>query len=186
MSNAIDKLKKMHSAVSIESKDFSLKEIFAGKETEAVLIVTGLASKFVPKYHSDSNYGYHTMIYLIDGKKTGAFSNALYEFAKFFYIGAQLDPNAEFNKIMFTDGFIQVRVSKVDLGKGKTTYNFEILDGEVDKIERIGLNNQGNNIFEITEGLAALPGETMSQYVVDPAAEEAAAATEENTNKSKK
>ena len=71
------------------------------------------------------------MIYLEDGRKVGAFSNALYTFAEFFYKGAGLDPASLFNKIDFKDGFIVCKVTKVELDGKKSTYNFEIADGEM-------------------------------------------------------
>lgn len=144
MSNAIDKIKKLHSAMSIERKDISLKDLVskeAEKDGTVTVEIIGFASKFVPKYHNENNQGYHTMIYLKDGRKTGAFSNALYDFARFFYEGAGMDTTAEFNKLMLAEnGFLKVKVSPVKLDGGKSTYNFEIVDGDVDtsKLERIG------------------------------------------------
>jgi hypothetical protein len=146
MSNAIERIKKLHTAMSIERKDISLKDLVAkeGKNGAVTIEIVGLASKYVPKYHNENNQGMHTMIYLKDGRKTGAFSNALYDFARFFYEGAQMDTKAEFNKIMFTDkGFLKVNVAVVELEKGKTTYNFEIMDGLVENVERFG-NLPGN------------------------------------------
>lgn len=130
----------MHAARSVEQKDLSLKDFFTGKEKEAVLEITGLASKYVPKYHNENNPGYHTMIYLKDGRKTGAFSNALFEFAKFFYELAGLDVDSTFNKLEFPNGVLKVKVIKVDLDKGKTTYNFEIIEegSELNGVARMG------------------------------------------------
>jgi hypothetical protein len=152
MSKLLENIKKAHQARSIEKKDFSLTELFTGKETETTLKVIGFASKLVEKYKSESNAGFHTMVYLQDGQKTGAFSNALYEFAKFFYEGAGLDADSSFNKVEFPNGHIEVKVSKIDLGKGKTTYNFEIVDGEINGIARMGkLENSAPMLLEAGE-----------------------------------
>lgn len=133
----VEQLKKAHSARSIEQKDLSLKDFFSKDVQTVTLQITGFASKLVEKYKSDTNAGYHTMIYLKDGKKTGGFSGALYDIAKFFYEAAGLDLNSTFNKIELT-GYIDVKVSIIDLGKGHTTYNFEILDGVVTGYSRMG------------------------------------------------
>lgn len=142
MSNAIDKIKKLHSAMSIERKDITLQDLVSqegNKEGIAIVEITGLASKYVPKYHNENNQGFHTMVYLKDGRKTGGFSNALYDLARFFYDGAGMDATSTFNKVEFSSGgFIKVAISKVKLDGGKSTYNFEILDGEVNGVERMG------------------------------------------------
>lgn len=153
-SNAIENIKKLHSAMSIERKDISLKELVAAeadkKSKVLVMNVAGFASKYVPKYHNENNQGFHTMIYLTDGRKTGAFSNALYELAQFFYKGAGLSEHEKFNKIMFNEGgFIQIAVTVVELDSKKTTYNFEILDGNVDKgVETMGQISGGTLLLE--------------------------------------
>lgn len=144
MSNAIDKIKKLHSAMSIERKDISLKDLVsneADKKTGTVVVdIVGFASKYVPKYHNENNAGMHTMLYLADGRKTGGFSNALFELAQFFYKGAGQDPFAQFNKVEFTQGdFVKVGITHVKLDGGRTTYNFEIVDGMVEHgIEKVG------------------------------------------------
>lgn len=132
----IDRIKKMHSAVSIEKKDYSFKDLF--KDNESVTLeIQGLATKFVPKYAKEENAGYHTTVYLKNGEKTGCFSGALLEFANFFYSNANMDTKADFNKITF-DGSIIVKVTKIKLDGGRSTYNFEIVDGVVNGIERMG------------------------------------------------
>lgn len=141
MSNAIENLKRMYSAQAIEAKDISLQDLVnkEGKDGSIVIRINGIASKFVKKYASENNYGYHTMLYMIDGRKTGAFSNALYDFARFLYAGAKLNTDAEFNKIEFPeDGFLEIKVTVIKLDSKKSTYNFEIVDGLVDKVARIG------------------------------------------------
>lgn len=143
MSNAIDKIKKLHSAMSIERKDINLRDLVLTEKDKKTNILTidvvGFASKFVAKYCNENNQGYHTMVYLKDGRKTGAFSNALYDFAKFFYEGAGMDTTKDFNKLMLQEGgFLKIAVCVVELDAKKTTYNFEIVDGDVSKFERIG------------------------------------------------
>lgn len=134
--NLIEKIKKMHSAISIEKKDYSFKDMF--KETDVVVLdIKGLATKFVPKYAKEENAGFHTTVYLTNGEKTGCFSGALLEFANFFYSNADMDTKADFNKITF-DGHLQVKVTKIKLDGGRFTYNFDIMGGEVSHIERIG------------------------------------------------
>lgn len=142
--NAIDKIKKLHSAMSIERKDIALKDLVANEADKktgiAVIEITGIASKYVPKYHNENNQGFHTMLYLKDGRKTGGFSNALLELAQFFYKGAGQDPHSTFNKVEFKEGdFVKVGIAVVKLDGGRTTYNFEIIDGVVEHgIERLG------------------------------------------------
>lgn len=148
--NRIEMLKKMHSARAIKRKDFSFKHIFEGSVKEIkpdenrsiILEIIGFESKFVPKYEKDTNSGFHTTIFLKNGKTTGAFSNALNEFANFFYEGAGLDINDTFKKIDFLGaadkaGFIKVQVTKIDLDSNKTTYEFVLLDGEVEGLKKL-------------------------------------------------
>jgi len=163
----IDQLKKMYSAMAIEKKDISLQDLVNQKGKDGVIEVeiVGLASKLVPKYQNATNDGYHTMVYLKDGKKTGGFSNALHQFANFFYEGAGLDTEAAFNRVNFNEkSFIKARISIVKFtdvmdGKtvNKTTYNFELLDGDVEKVERIA-QFSGNTPLLI-EGVDQEPGE---------------------------
>lgn len=151
MSNSLmDKIKKMHSAVSIEQKDYSLKEIVNKNTPEAILEIKSLSSKFVAKYHKDGNEGYHTTIQTSDGKRTGCFSGALLEFARFFYSNAKMDTTSDFCKITF-DGFIKVKVTYVPLDAGRSTYNFEILDGEIKGLELMGGGDAGGNLL-LTSG----------------------------------
>lgn len=184
MSKLLDQIKRAHSARSIEAKDFSLSELFTGDVDAVTLKVTGFASKLVDKYVSENNKGYHTMIYLLDGKKTGAFSNALHEFAAFFYENVGLDVNDTFNKVMFPNGHLEVLVSVVQLDKKKSTYNFEILDGEIKgftKQGRVEINQ--SLLIEDTEPLA------LPETVIDAASENLPVPepeTEETPTKKKK
>lgn len=149
MSKTIDQLKKLHQAQAITKKDFSIKALFENNKAAkpyqnddgtATLEIVGFSSKLVPRYISETNAGYHTTVFLKDGKKTGAFSGALLELASFFYQAAQLDVSAPFNQIMFNESdFVKVKVSKVDLSEGHMTYNFELVDGQLDKgVEILG------------------------------------------------
>lgn len=177
MSNKmIENLKKLHSAQAVEKKDFSLADCFDSKTKEVVLSITGLASKFVPKYKNENNPGFHTMMYLKDGQKTGAFSTALHEFASFFYEKAGLDPEEKFNKIMF-NGSIDVKVSKIALDGGRGTYNFEIIDGDATGAERMGQLAGG--------GIALLP-EVTTEAAEPNTGEEKKYPTDETPKKSRK
>jgi hypothetical protein len=131
----IDRIKAMHKAETIENKDYSLKQLFKNDNDVVQIEVVGLSSKRVPKYISEENDGYHTTLYLKNGEITGCFSGALHEFANFFYRHIGLDTTSDFNKVTF-DGFITVKITKIDLKKGRTTYNFEVIDGELRTIER--------------------------------------------------
>lgn len=138
-SSMVQNLKKLHDMTSVEKKDISLKDLVAAAGKQCIISVTGFASKLVPKYTSNENRGYHTMVYTVnaDGEeiKTGAFSNALYDFAGFFYKCAGLDTTADFNKIIF-DKPVDVEISVVKLDGGKTTYNFDIVGGEMQQFEK--------------------------------------------------
>jgi len=143
--SAAEKLRKMYEAQSIEAKDFSLKDLFSlsasvkpyqNEDGTATLHVKGIASKFVPKYCNENNRGYHTTLYLTDGKKTGAFSNALLQFAEFFFGAAGVELN-EYARVTF-DGEVEILISKVDLAGSKTTYNIEYVGGEFTGLERLG------------------------------------------------
>lgn len=149
--STIEMLKKLHSAQAIEQKDYPLKDLFTSKEPTKTLQIVGFASKHVPKYEKEGNAGYHTTIYLSNGERTGCFSSALHDFAKFFYQTAGLDPADTFNKLMFTDGgFISAKVTKIPLAEGRTTYNFELLDGEFVTVERITNNSGGALLLAAT------------------------------------
>jgi hypothetical protein len=146
----VEALKKMHSAQAIEKKDFALQDLFDSKTKEVTIDVAGFASKFVPKYHKEDNPGFHTMIYLADGQKTGAFASSLWYFAQFFYEKAGLNPEDKFNKLMF-DGSLKVKVTLIPLENGsKKTYNFEIVEGEINGVERIGQGGSGIMLPEAT------------------------------------
>jgi hypothetical protein len=156
MNKIVENLKKMHDAQRIENKDFSLKHLFVlsnatinkltkpyqQEDGSAILPVVGLASKYVRKYDNENNPGYHTTVYLKDGKKTGAFSTALYEFAQYFYEQAGMGGDSTFKKLEF-NGCMNVKVTKVDLDGGHTTYNFEIVEGDVTGATLIGTGTGG-------------------------------------------
>lgn len=157
--NAIDKIMKLHAATSIEKKDIALRDLLirdGGKEKTVTVKIKGFASKYVPKYHNENNDGFHTMIYLDDEAKTktGCFSNALHELANFFYQGGGVDISAPFKKINFTDdAYIEVKITHVDLDAKKSTYNFEIVGGNVEanKIEMMG-QTAGSSPMLLTDG----------------------------------
>lgn len=151
MSNLLKQIKSVYSTQSIERKDISLKDLLnkEGKNDSIVVNITSFTSKLVPKYKNEHCYGMHTMITISDkikdGKKevervrkTGGFSNALFEFAKFFYNGVGLNPYDDFNKTELVGTGIQTRISIVKLDGGKSTYNFEILDGDVEGFRKMG------------------------------------------------
>lgn len=145
----MDRIKKLHQAQAIERKDISLKDLVAqeGKDGALTIKIKGFASKWVEKYASEDNKGYHTMVYLADGRKTGAFANSLYDLASFFYKGAGLNVGELFNKIDFKDGYIEVKVTTIELDKKKSTYNFEILDGEIGKCDLIGSTKDNDTLL---------------------------------------
>jgi hypothetical protein len=136
---AVEQLKKLHSAQSIERKDISLEKFLAKNGDDAghaTIAIGGLMSKFVPKYEKaeTGQRGFFTMIYDTNGLKIGAFSNALYEFASFFYSKLPgYDPDGRFFKFNFVGGdTLIVDVSEVPLDGGRSTYNFEILSGVIE------------------------------------------------------
>jgi hypothetical protein len=132
---AIEQLKRLHSAQAIERKDMGLRDYIAkfGTDGAADLAISGMMSKFIPKYEKDATgqRGYFTMLYLAGGMKIGAFSNALYDLATFFYSKLPgYSDDGHFFKFEFTCGdVLNVHVSTVPLDGGKSTYNFEIVDG---------------------------------------------------------
>lgn len=155
----IEKLKKAHQVMSIQKKDLSLKDFFQGKETEVEIEVIAISSKYVKKYdksQTNGSLGFHTTLYLKDGRVTGAFSNSLLELARFFYSSVGMNPNEEFNYLSFKtesqpDAFIKLLVTKISLDDNKTTYNFKIVDGLVGKVDMIG-NTQVNTNLLLEEG----------------------------------
>lgn len=130
------KLQKLYSMNGVESKDLSLKKLFDEEATKGKLEieVIGIGSKYVAKYDKPDTgcLGFHTMLYMRDGRKTGGFSNALHRFASFFFENLGLDPDASNNHIDLSgDDFIRVKITKVDLPDAKTTYDIEIIGGEL-------------------------------------------------------
>jgi len=158
MNKTVEMLKKMHNAQMIERKDISLQDLVnqEGKAGELTTEVVGFASKLVPKYKNDDNQGYHTTVYLKDGRITGAFSNALHEFANFFYEKAGLDIDQTFNKVTFPNGSLKLKISVVKLDAKKSTYNFEIVDGEITGIERNNGLGQVSNLLPESQELKAI------------------------------
>jgi hypothetical protein len=156
--SAIERLKKAHQVMSIQKKDLSLKDFFTGKTTEVEMEVIAISSKYVAKYDKSAengSRGFHTTIYLKDGRITGAFSNSLLDLAQFFYKSVGMNPDSEFNYLSFKteqqpDAFIKLLVSKIDLDQG-FTYNFRIQDGIIGQVERIGDPSQ-SNVLALTEG----------------------------------
>lgn len=157
-SSAIDQLKKLHSAQAIERKDISLEKYLAKNADEnghATIAIAGFMSKHIPKYEKAElgQRGFFTMLYNTDGVKIGAFSNALFEFATFFYSKAPgYDENGKFYKWEFTEGdMILVDVSEVNLDGGRSTYNFELLSGVLDhKVNVLFDPAQAGNLLGIT------------------------------------
>jgi hypothetical protein len=149
--NRIDAIKKAHEARRIKQKDYSFKNLFENKAKEKelkvdengaiVLEVVKIESKYVPKYHNENNQGYITTLTLKNGKTVGAFSNALHEFANFFYEGAGVNLDDTFKKVDIKGadnkpGFVKVKVTKIDLDGSKSTYEFEVIDGNVEGLTR--------------------------------------------------
>lgn len=127
----LEKLKKLHDMQSIKKKDISLRDLIAkeGKAGSVVLDVIGFESKFVPKYEQPGKcLGYHTTIFLSDGRTTGCFSNALYELAGFFYkLMPGYTEGLDFYPCHFTGGdVIVIEAETVALADNKSTYNFEV------------------------------------------------------------
>lgn len=130
--NLLEKIQKLHQQQSIEQKDFSFKDLF--KTTDVIeLDVKAIQTKLVEKYRTETQEGYYTMLKLTDGKKTGCFSNGLFQFAKFFFNNCGLDSKSVHNEIEF-DGYIKVKITKIYLKDAKTTYNFEVIGGDVKNI----------------------------------------------------
>lgn len=127
--NLVDKIKKVHGAMNVEKKDKSLKEIVQDKKPVTVT-VTAISSKFVPKYFNEQTgqKGMYTILYTEEHGKIGAFSNAMYEFGAFFFDALETREVSGYKKVEM-DGNLKVSISKVDLDGGKSTYNFEILEG---------------------------------------------------------
>lgn len=160
--NAIDQLKKLHAAQSIERKDINLKDyvtINALKTGVAVMELKGFMSKYVPKYDKPDKgqRGFFTMLYLTDGTKVGAFSEALYDFVSFFYSKAPgYSPDGRYFQFNLTGGdTILVDIQTVALDAGKSTYNFQIIGGEMThQVEILFDPAQAGNMIGTTNMLA--------------------------------
>ena len=142
----VQMLKKRYEQTTVIKKDFTAKELFSNKKEvkeyqqedgSVVLSLKAISTKFVPKYKKDENEGIHTTLYLTDGKITGCFSGSFLAFARFLFQSAGMDTNGDFSKIDFVDGCLRVKITKIDLIEGRTTYNIEILDGNIDKVEKL-------------------------------------------------
>lgn len=158
--NAIEKLKKAHQLTSIQKKDFSFKDLFTGKKNTAVIEVSAISSKYVGKYDKSNeggSMGFVTVIYLKDGRITSSFSNALLDFARFFYTASGLDISDTMNYLSFKtdsnpEGHLKIEVSKVDIDSSRSTYNFKIVDGQVQKIETLNKLGFGQDVLMLESG----------------------------------
>lgn len=177
-SAAVAKLMNLYATRAVEQKDFTLKEAFqigckaaapyVQEDGSLLLPVIGFASKFVAKYAKDGCAGYHTMIYLADGKKMGAFSNALLRHAEFFYLGTGTTLS-DYARIDF-DAPIDIRVTletfDTDDHKGgtveATSYGFDIVGGEATSVRTLGSVEQYTNLIDTVSALDALPEKSVT------------------------
>jgi hypothetical protein len=144
-------LKKVQEATKIKSKDFSFKSMF--KDNKSVVIdVKCLELKYVSKYdytkdenNVNNTEGFHSTFILVNGKVTGCFSNSAYNFVKtiFATYGVKIDKeNNTFAQLDLITGNLKINVKLVDLGNGKSTYDFNIISGEdLDTAETLQLEN---------------------------------------------
>jgi hypothetical protein len=166
--SVFDKIKKIHDARRVEQKDFSLKDLFKLEKSDVVKIrVIGFSSKFVPKYAKETCFGYHTMVYLADGRKTGGFSNALYRFADFYYQLTGAKPDGDFVKLMFPEGcYLDVEISQVEFDNSqKNTYEFNLIDGNLgDGHVELLSDGAGSGVTLITDDDPdTIPGEVIHE-----------------------
>jgi hypothetical protein len=168
-SSAVANLRKVYASRNVESKDFSLKDLFlaGNKETRpyqqddgsAILPVVGISSKFVPKYKKDGNLGFCTMLYLDGGKKLSAFASSLLELAEFFFkvTGIEL---VNYARVDF-DGVINIRATHQTFNAldpdgnptSRNTYHFDILDGTATRFERIGDEDNYGTLVAAHDGI---------------------------------
>jgi len=172
MSKIVDQMKKLYEGQAVAKKDFNLKHLFTTEnktakkyqkdDGTAELSVISIASKYVRKYDNEANgnRGFHTTLELANGEKTGAFSSALLAFAEFFYDLAGL-PVDDYRRVEF-DKPVTVKVTKVDLSEGKTTYNFELIGGDVTKLTRMGGAAQYASIISAAD-MVGLPEATPAE-----------------------
>lgn len=138
MSNAIANLKKAYQAQAITEDTFTLQKYFHKFENDEVaeMMIVGIESKYLPKYdkrdlpdgvEGAGSLGYRTRFILQDGSTVGTFSNAARNFFSFF---AGIMGHTEEMPFLHIDikGEIKINVSRVELDKGKGTYNFDIVE----------------------------------------------------------
>jgi hypothetical protein len=137
--STIANLKKAYQSKAITKDTHSLQEFlvkFQDSKTKiARMEVVELETRYIEQYDSNSprakqgvsGNGYRTRFILKDGTTIGTFSQAGYQFFKFFSELMQYDHVGNFLHINI-DGVLQVDVTKEDLDGNKTTYNFDIVE----------------------------------------------------------
>lgn len=138
MKNALSNLKKAHAAQAVTKDSFTLKEWVDGKN--GTMNLTGIEAKYIPQYDANSpqakagvsGNGFRVRFILDTGETVGTFSSAAYNF--FSFIAGLLGLEGNNFEHIDIHGVIPVNVSKVDLGGGKTTYNF-VIDDKAGELE---------------------------------------------------
>lgn len=129
------------------------------KHAEEPMMLKAIEVKYIAQYDASnpqakagvSGNGYRTRFVTEDGESIGTFSGAAYQFFQFIAGIMQLDQSAAYQHIDI-NGVIPVKVSRIDLGGGKSTYNFDILEegGELHGFQQYVPTI--NNIMALPEG----------------------------------
>ena len=136
---ALSNLKKAHEAQAITKDSYTLQQWVAKNEGE-LMNLTGVEAKYIPQYDAASplakpgvsGNGYRVRFILDTGETVGTFSGAAYNFFQFLAQIVGVD-TANYSHIDIK-GTIPVRVSKVALEAGKSTYNF-VIDDKAGELE---------------------------------------------------
>lgn len=156
--NPLANLRKAHQAQSIANDSHTLQN-WVAQNGETPMMLKAIEVKYLPQYDASnpqakagvSGNGYRTRFITADGESIGTFSGAAYTFFQFIAGIMGIDQSAAYQHID-VNGVIPVKVSKVQLDGGKSTYNFEILEegGELNGFEQYVPTI--NNIMALPEG----------------------------------
>jgi len=166
--SAIANLKRAVEAKGVSNDTYTLQKWFSKHSEEengqevATFTLIGIESKYVPSYDKadeGGSLGYRTRFVTKDHGTIGTFSNGAHRF--FETIAEMMERNpAERYLSMAFEGTVIVKVSEVDLGKGKSTYNFEIVE-EGSTLKGI------SEIYQLTDGKILLIENAESRTAVD-------------------
>lgn len=143
MSKTMDKLKKRYETLAITNDDFNMPTFIAQnldkKKGYALMKLIGIETKYVrsKKLVSQGGEAFRTRFLLADGTSVGTFSGGADRFFRTLAAVCGIHSYGEFAHLDFKPesgegaGYIDVAVSVVELSSTESTYNFELLDGNI-------------------------------------------------------